>query len=243
MTGRGVPGTGRVRGFTLIEMATVMAIIALLLGALLVPLSTQMNAGRYERARAQIETAKEALVGFAIANGNRLPCPDNDTDGLADPVGGGTCTAVEGFLPYASLGVQPLDPWGNRLRYRPYPAFTGTTGLPPLEWNLAVPPWTTPGLIVQDRSPPPAGPLKLTADKPGAPAAIVFSCGKNGIADAANNGDDSLAATANCGTPASPLDVIYNQDVFVEDVFDDLLDWLSTPLLVARLVSAGTWPR
>ena len=233
MTGRGVPGTGRVRGFTLIEMATVMAIIALLLGALLVPLSTQMNAGRYERARAQIETAKEALVGFAIANGNRLPCPDNDTDGLADPVGGGTCMAAEGFLPYASLGVQPLDPWGNRLRYRPDAAFTVTGGVPS-------PPSTTGGLKVQDRS---ATPVVLTADDPSAPAAVVFSCGKNGIADAANNGDDSLAATANCGTPASPLDVIYNQDVFVEDVFDDLLDWLSTPLLVARLVSAGTWPR
>lgn len=235
---------GRVAGgFTLIELATVLAVIALLLGAVLVPLSTQMDSSRYNRARTQLDTAKEALIGFAVANGNRLPCPDSTGDGLADPLGVGPCTATEGFLPFATLGLQQFDPWGNRLRYRPYPAFTGDVGppfiagLPALPWNALVAPWSSAALAVQDRAGNP-----LTAAATAAPAAVLFSCGKNGSADAANNGDNSLGAVARCGVPASPLDTTYNQDVFVDGTFDDVVDWLSTPALVARLVSAGTWP-
>ena len=68
-------------------MAIALAIIGLVLGALLVPLGTQMDAARYASVRTQIHDAREALLGWAVING-RLPCPDTDGDGLPDPAGG-----------------------------------------------------------------------------------------------------------------------------------------------------------
>ena len=70
-------------GFTLVELAVVIAIIALLLGALLVPLATQHQLRKNKEAERELREIKEALIGFAIANG-RLPWPDIDflPDGL-----------------------------------------------------------------------------------------------------------------------------------------------------------------
>jgi len=222
------------RGFTLIELASVLAIVALLLGGLLVPLSAQLEAGRYDAARRHLETAKEALIGYAIANNNRLPCPDNPADGidgLPDPPAGGPCAVAEGFLPYAVLGLQQLDPWGNRYRYRPSADFVAASGIPN-------PPDTTgPNTFgVQSRVAPVTN---YTAPAPDGPAAVLFSCGKNYVADAENR--DGAAPTTPCGSSGT-YDAAYTYDVYIDGTFDDVLDWLSKPVLVARLVSAGTWP-
>ena len=72
-------------GFTLIELAVSMFIIALLLGAVLVPLATQVEQRQVSETQKTLDDAKEALVGFALANGY-LPCPDTTGDGIADPV-------------------------------------------------------------------------------------------------------------------------------------------------------------
>ena len=63
----------RVRGFTLIEMAVAMFIIALLLGSILVPLQTQIESRNFENTQRILDQAREALIGFAAANG-RFPC-------------------------------------------------------------------------------------------------------------------------------------------------------------------------
>ena len=76
---------GPVHGFTLIEMAVVLAIVGFILGGLLVPLRTQFDAARYDTVRAQLRTAEEALIGYAVANGGRLPCPVTDDDDLTTP--------------------------------------------------------------------------------------------------------------------------------------------------------------
>ena len=75
--------TVRVRGFTLIELAVVIAIVALLLGALLVPLATQIQGRNVKETRESLAEIKEALMGYAMTQG-RLPCPDTDAapDGL-----------------------------------------------------------------------------------------------------------------------------------------------------------------
>jgi prepilin-type N-terminal cleavage/methylation domain-containing protein len=130
----------RQRGFTLIEMAVALFIIALLLGSLLVPLTTQVESRNYAETQRMLEQAREALVGFAAANG-RLPCPASATSNGAEhffsPGGNaanGIChasvtfaTAYVGFLPAVTLGFSPvdssgyaLDAWGltqNRIRY------------------------------------------------------------------------------------------------------------------------------
>lgn len=228
------------RGFTLIELALVLAIVGLLLGGLLVPLATQMDAHRVDAARQQLATIEEALSGYAVANGNRLPCPDTDGDGLED---GPPCPGVEGALPYATLGVPGLDPWGRPFRYIADASFTAAAGAPN-------PPATTTGLTVQDRgvptATPPVPPSALTTGNPSAAVAVIFSCGKNGIPDVAgatpsNDNDGATNAAADCSNPGA-TDNIYVQDVFTEDVFDDVLVWMSKNVLLNRLVAAGTWP-
>ena len=113
------------RGFTLIELAVVIAIVGLLLGSLMVPLATRVQARQIGETHRILRDAREALYGFAIANG-RLPCPASSmSSGLESPVGGGVCTNPhDGFLPAATLGIMPtdaegfaIDSWGNRICY------------------------------------------------------------------------------------------------------------------------------
>ena len=109
-------------GFTLVELAVVIAIIALLLGALLVPLATQYQLRKNKEAERDLREIKEALIGLAITNG-RLPWPDgnfppNGVENVpASPVAL-PCTVCEGLLPWRTLGTVPTDPWGRIYRYR-----------------------------------------------------------------------------------------------------------------------------
>ena len=123
----------RTKGFSLVEIAVVLVIISVLATIVAVPLATQIEQRRAEETRKQIEVAKEALFGFAMANG-RLPCPAKDsllTDtGVASycVLGTGGCTATtttttailthgrcshsNGFLPAVTLGIGPVDAQG-----------------------------------------------------------------------------------------------------------------------------------
>ena len=202
----------RCAGFTLIELAIVLVVLGLLLGGLLMPLATQVDIVRIKKTNDSLDKVQEALLGFAIINGNRLPCPDNSGDGLED----NPCPSpmVEGDLPWRTLGVGRYDAWGQAFRYRPDDAYVAGIGFNP---------GTTGGLVVQDRSGTP-----LTAPDPNGPGAIVFSTGKNTAPDDRN------------ATP--PVDGTYTQDVYLEGAFDDILIWISRNTLVSRLVAAGTWP-
>lgn len=137
------------KGFTLIELAIALAIVALIVGGLAVPISTRIAEQQYIDTQANIDKATEALIGFAI-NNRRLPCPDVNTaaadnrDGLEDAVvnpalaitgcAPGTLAtqsaangASWGDLPWRSLGLaQPNseDAWNNRLRYAVFTPLT-----------------------------------------------------------------------------------------------------------------------
>src|SRR5512141_340562 len=121
------------RGFTLVELVVVLLVIALVASGLAVPLAAQLQMRRQEEARRQMETARDAILGFAAANG-RLPCPalatDRGQESFApggDAVSGACADFHGGLLPAAALGLAPLDadgflrdPWSgerNRLRY------------------------------------------------------------------------------------------------------------------------------
>jgi prepilin-type N-terminal cleavage/methylation domain-containing protein len=129
----------RPSGFSLLELAITLAVVTLLLGGLLVPLSTQIAQRNEAATQRQLEDIREALLGFAAANG-RLPCPATGTTGAesfntttgGDPTNGdcGTATggAFIGFLPATTLGLNQVDSsgfavdaWGanphNRIRY------------------------------------------------------------------------------------------------------------------------------
>ncbi|MEQ1519278.1 MAG: prepilin-type N-terminal cleavage/methylation domain-containing protein [Usitatibacteraceae bacterium] len=120
------------RGFSLVEIAVVLVIISVLAAIVVVPIATQVEQRRSEETQKQLETIKEALMGFAIASG-RLPCPataaSNGTEAFAalGTPANGSCQQFVGFLPAVSLGLSPVDSngfavdgWGlqqNRIRY------------------------------------------------------------------------------------------------------------------------------
>ena len=121
-------------GLTLIEVAVVLTIIGLVMGSLLIPLTTQIDVANIQRTDMNLEQVKSALVNYATLY-NRLPCPASDENtGKEDPQlcekacnGGknnltGFCNqgtpSKEGLLPWASLGVGQYDAWGNHLKYR-----------------------------------------------------------------------------------------------------------------------------
>jgi len=138
-----------VSGFTLIELAVGIVVIALLLGGILVPLKTQVETRKIEETQRMLAQAREAVLGYAVANGY-FPCPADSTSNGAealppDPPGpaphdstNGICAAstgdgtagYHGFLPAKTLGVAPVDDegyavdaWGlssNRIRYSLY---------------------------------------------------------------------------------------------------------------------------
>ncbi len=114
-----------IHGFSLVEMAIVLVILAFVLAALLLPLQAQRNLLFQSQTENTLELAKKALLGYAQANG-RLPCPATAaSSGMEQPLGGtADCIQAIGFLPAATLGIQPvdaqgfaLDGWGNQIRY------------------------------------------------------------------------------------------------------------------------------
>jgi prepilin-type N-terminal cleavage/methylation domain-containing protein len=154
-------------GFTLAEVAVVVLIVGLLLGGLLGTYSTQIELSRTAETRKTLETARDALVGFAAANG-RLPCPATATSngvevGTAGVAGvGGVCQVGTvagggqpglGFVPAATLALTPtdsqgylIDSWGSRIRYavtNTIAPFIVTPGCP----AGATPDFTTQGAI------------------------------------------------------------------------------------------------
>lgn len=119
------------KGFTLIEMAVVLVILAALLSAVFMPFSAQRETANIRKAREELKAIEEAIYGFAIAN-NRLPCPTLPNQGGVSMGGGATnCQDAagndfsHGFVPARDLGIKGnvncdgliLDPWGNPYRY------------------------------------------------------------------------------------------------------------------------------
>ena len=262
----------KARGFTLIELAVVIAIVALLLGALLVPLATQIQGRNIKETREGLAVVKEALHGFAMSQG-RLPCPDtsNPPDGSEDAPCGNIPQSAEGFLPYLDLGVPGTDAWGRVFRYAVTSEFTKQTvpGSPPgTASQLDLGDGATANIQVSTRD---AGksetPLTTTAP------AVVLSVGANGFGGTWLEGTGTLPDTlvgsderinvdstpANFPIPplvsfppwrkfihrphtpeASPCDETTAGQSYCE--YDDIVIWLSAPVLFNRLVEARQLP-
>ena len=130
------------RGFTLVELAVVLTIVAFLLASLMYTLSAQTEQRNFDDTRRRLDQARELVLSFAIVNG-RLPCPARSTsagvevrdvasgrcwDGTTEDYYGGTLPAAGspkgGLLPAVTLGHPnvdangfALDAWGNPIRY------------------------------------------------------------------------------------------------------------------------------
>lgn len=247
----------REQGFTLVEMAMVLVIVGLLLGGGLTVLSTQIEQQKVKGTERQLDEIKEALIGFAIANG-RLPCPAPATSATGAATAGleptplpNGCTNESGVLPWATLGFNEADAWGNRFTYRvakeftrtvPQVAFASCAAAPPANPQFSAFALCSRGdMTVLDT----AGGAMLASAVP----AMVISHGKNGNgafntggirlavdvdADELDNQLDSAAGTATANT------------VFISktptDTFDDHITWLSPNILFNRMVQAGKLP-
>ena len=109
-------------GFTLLELAIVLLVLGLVLAGGLTPLATQLEARDRASTDSRLSAARDALLGFAASHG-RLPCPDADGDGRADPAfdparkASASCLRPAGFLPWAELGIPGRDAWDRSLGY------------------------------------------------------------------------------------------------------------------------------
>ena len=216
-------------GFSLIELAVVMFIIVLLLGSVLIPLTTQVEQRKVSDTQKSLETIREALLGFAIIYG-RLPCPDTDTNPAAAGYGEeeASCTAptAEGYLPWKTLGVASMDAFGitrtatgsariGDWRYRVHRNFS-------VVFTLTSPTSGTDNLAVRDT----AGNLISSGTE--RPVAIVYSAGPNTIPDGLNANYEATSGSYQSDIPTS--------------TFDDILIWISRPTLMNRMVAAGKLP-
>jgi prepilin-type N-terminal cleavage/methylation domain-containing protein len=122
------------KGFTLAELAIAMVIIALLLAGSMLPLSAQIDIRNISDTRRTLDGVKEAIIGFALANG-RLPCPANGalatgtTNAGVEQLTGTSCTVSQGVVPWATLGVPETDSWGRRFTYHVAPSFADAVSL------------------------------------------------------------------------------------------------------------------
>jgi prepilin-type N-terminal cleavage/methylation domain-containing protein len=137
------------KGFTIAELAIAIAILALLLFGALVPFSAQVEIRNVADTRRTLDSIREAIIGFAQANG-RLPCPANGNIAFGaagagiEQFDGINCIAAGlgafGVVPWATLGTPETDAWGRRFSYRVSPAFADALFNPPGTPN---PTWNT----------------------------------------------------------------------------------------------------
>ncbi len=243
-------------GFTLLEHAVSLTVIALLLGSIMIPLQTQIESRKIDETKRMLELAQELLLGFAAAHGY-FPCPATATSAGQEPQGAdhvtGGCPVWQGFLPAAALGYRPVDARGyaldaweassNRIRYAV--ANTTLAGVPqaltrangvrsvPLS-SLA----TTPLYYVcQSGSGVTANDCGAAVTLASNAAVIVWSVGPNG-ATGGTSAHEAQNPNPNGGS-ADRIFVSRGPSSVAGHEFDDIVTWIPATALVSRLVLAG----
>lgn len=133
--GSGWGKMARQRGFTLIEMSLVIAILGLMVGGGIIAIGPILLQAKTNQTNVAMDQIESALVVFAIRN-NRLPCPADGSFtstanaaqyGLeqAPAAAGGPCTVAalaNSVVPWRTLGLDEtysVDGWNNRISYFP----------------------------------------------------------------------------------------------------------------------------
>lgn len=249
-------------GFSLVEMAVVLVILSLILAGVLGPLRTQLEARGIQKTRDHLQQIADAILGYAVANG-RLPCPDTDTAinnagyGISEDLEAPPAACVaQGFVPGATLGVDQLDAWGNRIRYRittgDFLVAENGNGCAASDGNLDL--CDDGNIIIQSRRA-----NKATLDLTNTAPAVLVSNGPNKSGarrgdgavlplDPLSGADETQNANNNTLTFRS-RDYTPGQNGCSDSVvgtafcaFDDVVVWISPYVLKARMVQAGRLP-
>lgn len=214
------------QGFTLIEMAVVMVVLGLILGGILMPLSTQMEKQDRDETQSVLEEIQEALIGYAMANG-RLPCPDTNGDGIIDIAG--TCTNVQGTIPWVDLGVGKNDALGRPFTYRVTGSFadnTDGTGCGTAAVGVSFELCSVADINILDAAT--GNPVANQIP------AIVIAHGKNWAT--------TTSADENENSNINTTFVDRRPSMRAPPTFDDQVIWISPNVLKNRLVSARRLP-
>jgi len=243
-------------GFTLLEHAVSLSVVALVLGSIMVPLQTQIENRKVDETRRMLDLAQEMLLGFAAANGY-FPCPADGKSNGQEPLGTnhltGNCPVSHGFLPAALLGFRPtdeqgyaVDAWGGaaqRIRYTVSDrtiggvpnALTRTNGLR----SAPITTFTAAPLLHVCQSGNGAGAedcgtaVTLASNA----VAVIWSVGANG-ATGGRSAHEAQNPNPNGGS-ADRVFVSRGVSGVAETEFDDLLTWVPVTTLLSRLVTAG----
>lgn len=262
----------RIDGFSLVEIAVVLVIISVLATMVAIPLATQMEQRRGDETRKQIELAKEAILGFAMANG-RMPCPASATsNGVSSfcTLGTGACTATttppvhgrcsdsNGLLPAVTLGIAPVDAQGyaidawqdgstlHRIRYA-VSKYENPVGTFPVTAANGIRTATMDTVALPASVHLYVCALGLTA----ASSTTACSVGVTTLTDRAVAVVYSVGKNASTAFASLSFDEQNNQGNSADIVFtsgdtgatfDDIVSWVSLNTLFARMVQAGKLP-
>jgi prepilin-type N-terminal cleavage/methylation domain-containing protein len=229
-------------GFSLVELAVVMMVLGLLLGSVLLSLSKQDEIKRTKLTDERLDAVREAIIGFAVANG-RLPRPALAVTNGNERAACATDADCTGFIPWTLLGVQRLDGFDKLIRYSVTPdfanaSFTMTTVPTKSVWSR-----NTTGVVVDL-----AGAATCTAIN-GCTPAVIYSVGKNnfgttmeGVALPATSATNTDESTNNTATVSFVSREYTTSTTAVGGDFDDRVTWLPSAVLLSRMVQAGRLP-
>lgn len=243
-------------GFTLVEMAVVVALAGMLLAMGIAIANSAMDNTRRSVTKDHESLVKDAMVAYFI-NNHRFPCPDTGDntgaglvrEGIENRVAGGVnpvvttnCTSAFGTVPYRTLGLardQALDAWGNFVSYR----LDTARG-----WHLSAtfpaPPAACPSIIVG---------LSVFSSpavlQTGQAALVLIAHGANGRGafnqgqtDVSRNGLPTTAGEfgntqPNPAGPAGYRDYAYSDTAATP--FDDITQFMTAGQLQAAMVKTG----
>lgn len=245
-----IHATQRDAGFSLVEMAIVLAIVTLLLSGMLPALSGQIEQRHVSATVKQMDEIRQALIGYAIING-RLPCPADGAIATGLASAGQESTTGTGramtcgnagsarVLPWATLGVGETDAWGRRFTYRVTPAFadgtdgTGCAGAVTTGASFQL--CSSGSLNVLSAA---AGGANVVSNIP----VVVVSHGANGLGAYTTGGRQISGASGDENENADNDNTFVSHDFTSSPSFDDLVAWLPPGILLNRMVAAGRLP-
>lgn len=257
-------------GFTLIEIAIVFVILAVLLSYTFMPLRAQLESKNIKEARSKLIEIEESLYGFAIAK-ERLPCPTQPGQGgleqFTPVVGAGNCTSSIGFIPSTTLGIKGevncdgllMDPWGQPYRYSITSTDFSATGgedfvvagqlKSPANGGEGIGNVTPDIQVCNNLGSTCVYGSDATDISANDAVAVLFSIGTKQRANSTEENENAGEATvaSQCGLPAYGIsnDRFYYASTRREVVgneFDDILIWISPNILYSTMLKAGIIP-